>query len=223
MLLSRTFLRSVGVYAALITASVMGVFIWGLADPGRAVTMSFMTLAFAQIFTWGTPEARQHVLHPRHVIANGYALGAALLAAGLQVATMYVEPLSTILGVHRLTLMEWGIVGVASAFRPSWARARSSFDGTSVQAVRRDCVNGPGRSREAITEVRQAHEVGQIFRQPRIDCPALRQHPSPFHGPDAALVRQMWIVRHDGDAVLPGRTRAGDEDVTGLRQVLPRV
>jgi Ca2+-transporting ATPase len=113
-LLSWAFLRSVGAYAVLITLPVIAVFVWGLADPARAMTMSFMTLALAQIFHLGNARSQQPVLHPRRIIANGYALGSVLLALGLQVAAMYVEPLPTILGVHRLTLTEWGIVGLAS-------------------------------------------------------------------------------------------------------------
>jgi Ca2+-transporting ATPase len=114
-LLSKGFLRSVSGYAALIAASVMAVFLWALHDPGRAVTMSFMTLAFAQIFHLGNARSQRHVLHPRQVVANGYALGAALSAAALQVSAMYVEPLSRILSVQRLTPMEWSIVALASA------------------------------------------------------------------------------------------------------------
>jgi Ca2+-transporting ATPase len=114
VLLSRSFLRGVGAYATLITLPVIAVFAWGLADPARAITMSFMTLAFAQIFHLGNARNRQPVLSPRHIVSNRYAFGAVLLATVLQVTTMYVEPLANVLDVQRLTIAEWAIVALAS-------------------------------------------------------------------------------------------------------------
>ncbi|HEV8599349.1 MAG TPA: HAD-IC family P-type ATPase [Gemmatimonadales bacterium] len=99
-LLSAKFLRQVGFWALLIALPTLGAFIWGLDDgkaSQRAVTLSFMTLAFAQTF---------HLANARRRGArNPWALGAVALVALLQVAAVSVSPLARVLGT---TTMDWG-------------------------------------------------------------------------------------------------------------------
>ena len=114
-ILSRPFLLRIFMYGALITASTVGAFMWGLARaPRDATTMAFMTLALAQIAHLGNARSAGPVLHPRGAGANPYALGGATLALGLQVATLYVDPLPRLLRVTPLGLDEWLVVGVCA-------------------------------------------------------------------------------------------------------------
>lgn len=115
-LLSRSFLGSVFAYATLITAVVLAAFLWALQrDPARAVTMTFMTLALAQIFHLGNARSSQAVLALRRLGANRFALGAVALAIALQLVAMYEPRLSRILEVRPLGKSEWILVVALSA------------------------------------------------------------------------------------------------------------
>ena len=59
-ILSRGFLTGIAIYGALITASTLAVFLWALAHaPAQATTMSFMTLALAQILHLGNARSER--------------------------------------------------------------------------------------------------------------------------------------------------------------------
>jgi Ca2+-transporting ATPase len=109
-LLSWRFLQGVLGYGCLITASTMLAFLWALDDPSRRTTMSFMTLALAQIFHLGNARSHEPVLRLARSIANPYALGAAVLSVGLQLAAIYIDPLAALLRVERLTAGDWTVV-----------------------------------------------------------------------------------------------------------------
>ena len=108
-ILSRDFVSRIFVYGVLITASALGAFVWALQySPARATTISFMTLALAQIF---------HLATARNAIglANPYALGAAALSVGLQLIAVYVTPIALVLQVGKPDLHDWlVIVGLAA-------------------------------------------------------------------------------------------------------------
>jgi Ca2+-transporting ATPase len=114
-LLSRAFLASVLVYGSLITASTLAAFVWRLDQPEKATTLSFMTLALAQILHLGTARSSDPVLRPSRALANPYAVGAVFLAVVLQLVAMYVEPLASVLRVVRLSPLEWLVVGGLAA------------------------------------------------------------------------------------------------------------
>lgn len=109
-LLSWSFLGSVLGYGCLITASTMAGFIWALDNPTHTSTVSFMTLALAQILHLGNARSLDPVVHPARIAANPYALGAVVLSIALQLAAMYVEPLAVLLHVEPLGLTEWAMV-----------------------------------------------------------------------------------------------------------------
>ena len=89
---------------------------WGLRqDLGHAQTMAFVTLALAQIWHLGNARSAASVLHPRHVVANRYALAAVVLSVSLQVASIHVRPLATVLDVVPLDAGEWLVVLGVSA------------------------------------------------------------------------------------------------------------
>ena len=110
-ILSKPFLLRILLYGALITASTVGAFVWGLAyAPERATTIAFMTLALAQIAHLGNARSARTVFAAGRAVANPYALGAVALSIGLQVAILYVDPLPRLLRVSPLAGTEWLVV-----------------------------------------------------------------------------------------------------------------
>ena len=115
-IMSRQFLRSVAAYGMLITASVLVAFGLSLRhglEVARAV--AFMTLALAQIFHLGNARSAKAVMTWPHAAANPYALAAVAISIGLQLAAVYVGPLSSILNVSPFGRDQWILVIVASA------------------------------------------------------------------------------------------------------------
>ena len=117
-ILSRRFVRSLAFYASLITLVTLAAFGWGLTE-GRgyphAVTLAFMTLAFAQLFHLGTARSTGPVLAPRRATANRYALGAVAIVVTLQVLAVTVEPLAAVLELTPLGAGDWiGVLGLAA-------------------------------------------------------------------------------------------------------------
>ncbi|MBI2834231.1 MAG: cation-transporting P-type ATPase [Acidobacteria bacterium] len=110
-ILSRRFVQSVLFYGVLITAAAAASFLWALnRDPARATSVSFMTLALAQIFHLGNARSVDPVLHPARAAANRYALGAVAVSLALQLVAMYVGSLARVLDVVRLDFTEWSLV-----------------------------------------------------------------------------------------------------------------
>jgi P-type Ca2+ transporter type 2C len=117
-ILPRALLRAAVMDAALIAGVALAAFLWGLqrsADPARAVTMSFMTLALAQIFHLGNARSGRHVVSPRRALANRWALGAVAISVALQLLAVWLEPLAQLLGVVAPTDSEWLVIVSLSA------------------------------------------------------------------------------------------------------------
>jgi Ca2+-transporting ATPase len=115
-LLSRSFLARIAGYGVLIAAVTLAAFVWGLNyAPVHATTMSFMTLAFGQIFHLGNARSHEPVLGAARALSNPAALGAVALAGGLQLAALLVEPLARTLVVTPLGISEWLVVAGLSA------------------------------------------------------------------------------------------------------------
>jgi Ca2+-transporting ATPase len=112
-LLSRGMLRLTAIYALLIAALTIVALLWGLREwpdePARAVTLSFTTLALAQIFHLGNARSTQHVVSPRRAFANRYALGAVVLTVTLQVLAVAAPSLARVLGTVPLSARGWMI------------------------------------------------------------------------------------------------------------------
>jgi P-type Ca2+ transporter type 2C len=113
-ILSAPFVRRITVYAALITAATLGAFSWALqqtgAEPARAVTVAFMTLALAQILHLGNARGSAHVLGWRRATSNRWALGAIALTVSLQFLAVYFPPLARVLGLVPLAFGEWLVI-----------------------------------------------------------------------------------------------------------------
>jgi Ca2+-transporting ATPase len=118
-LLSPGMLRLAGLYALLIAALTIVALVWGLREwpdePARAVTLSFTTLALAQIFHLGNARSTRHVVSPRRALANRYALGAVVLTVTLQVLAVAAPPLARVLGTVPLSTRGWSIAVVLGA------------------------------------------------------------------------------------------------------------
>jgi len=115
-ILSRALVRQVVLYAALITASTLGAFLWALAvNPAQATTMSFMTLALAQVFHLGNARSDGAVLKPRLAFRNLYAVGALGVTFALQLVAVEVAGLASVLRLTPLGLREWVIVLLLAA------------------------------------------------------------------------------------------------------------
>jgi hypothetical protein len=103
-ILSGPTLRAVAIYGALIAAVTIAAFHLG------GTTCAFMTLALAQILHLVNARSTDPVLAPGRAFRNRAALGAALLAIGLQLLTVFLEPLGRVLRVTPLSGREWTIV-----------------------------------------------------------------------------------------------------------------
>jgi Ca2+-transporting ATPase len=111
-LLSRAFMLRVASHAGMITVATLAAFIAGLnIESDNAVTMCFLTLAFAQILHLGNARSRETVLAPERALANRWAIGAVLLSGALQVLAVTLEPLRELLDIRALPLRDWLIVG----------------------------------------------------------------------------------------------------------------
>lgn len=115
-ILSRRFVQSIAFYSGMITAVTLAAFWWGLdtGETDRAVTLTFMTLALAQLFHLGNARSRGDVLGPGRVVANRAALGAVPLVVSLQVLAVYWPPLAGLLGTTPLSPEDWlGVTALA--------------------------------------------------------------------------------------------------------------
>jgi len=110
-ILSRRFLGEIALYGGLITASTLAAFAWALAyAPAQSVTVSFMTLALAQIFHLGNARSPRAVLTPATALANPYAVGAVVLSLILQVGLVQFDRVAALLRVTPLSAGQWLVV-----------------------------------------------------------------------------------------------------------------
>jgi len=110
-ILSRAFLGRICAHGCLIAACTLAAFVSALAyAPREAVTISFMTIALAQIFHLGNARSADAVVHPPRALANRYAVVAAASSIVLQIAPTHFVWLSALLGLADLRLGDWLIV-----------------------------------------------------------------------------------------------------------------
>ena len=117
-ILSGRAIRATVGYAALIAIVSLAAYVWGNRAGGPALgsTMTFMTLAFAQIFHLGNARSVTPVLRPGAVVRNRFALAAVALAVGVQLLTVTSPTLTRVLRLEPLGGQAWAIVaGLALA------------------------------------------------------------------------------------------------------------
>ena len=109
----------IGAYGLVITAVVLGA-LWvaqtrlGMGD-AEAVTISFLTLAFAQL--WHVFNMRDADSHPisNEITRNPWIWGALVLCALLIVGSLYVGPVAAALNVTQPSIVGWAVIIGASA------------------------------------------------------------------------------------------------------------
>jgi Ca2+-transporting ATPase len=110
----------ISVYGFLITVSVLGVLViamYGLNFAReKAMTVSFLTLAFAQLWhVFNMRDFGSGLLH-NDITSNRYVWGALLLCIGLILVTVYVPGLALVLKVTDPGLTGWSLIIGASLF-----------------------------------------------------------------------------------------------------------
>lgn len=115
-LLSRAFLRAITVHAAMLAAVTLAAFAWALrsGNADTASTVTFMTLALAQLFHLGTARSHEPVLAPARIITNRWALASVALVMTLQVMAVSVPPLRVVLHTVPLTWRDWVVIVLLS-------------------------------------------------------------------------------------------------------------
>jgi Ca2+-transporting ATPase len=105
-------------YAFIITVSVLGSLFIGmeylLLTADKAVTLSFLTLAFAQLWHVFNMRSSDSKFWDNTITTNGYIWGALLLCTGLLFMAVYVPIFSDVLKVTPPTLTGWIVVFVMS-------------------------------------------------------------------------------------------------------------
>lgn len=106
--------RAIAGYGGLITVAVLGAFAlafgWLDMNSTGAVTVSFLTLAFAQL--WHVSNVRERHRSPwrNEVVRNPWVWGALGLCVGLLIASVYVPVLASVLSVVDPGPRGWGLV-----------------------------------------------------------------------------------------------------------------
>ena len=110
--------RDIVVYGLLIAGATLGAFaialqVWQLDDT-QAVTLSFMTLAFARLWHIFNMRSAGSGIFQNEVVRNPYVWSALVICTGILLAAVYVPGLSDALGTTGLSLRAWGLVFGAS-------------------------------------------------------------------------------------------------------------
>ncbi|HEU4647697.1 MAG TPA: cation-translocating P-type ATPase [Gemmatimonadales bacterium] len=126
-------------FAVLIAGVTLSAFLWALrtGPVERAITVSFMTLALAQIFHLGNARSRRPVLAPQLAVSNRYALAAVALAVGLQLLATAIPTLARALHLHPLDRSAWLVIVAAAAIPALVGQAlKLRHDGAGAAADR---------------------------------------------------------------------------------------
>jgi Ca2+-transporting ATPase len=105
---------AIGGYGALITLAVLGAFAlaftWLHGETKEAVTVSFLTLAFARLWHVFNMRDRGSPLVRNDVTRNPFVWGALALCTGLLLAAVYVPGLSLVLEMAQPDPRGWGLI-----------------------------------------------------------------------------------------------------------------
>ncbi len=117
-IIEKTHWHFIFVYGMLITATVLGMFycsmiVWQLPFE-KAVTLSFLTLGFSQVFHVFNLRKEDSNFFLNDVTKNPYVWGAIVLCLLLFVGSVYIPIVQIALDLVPLSVSEWGIVVAAS-------------------------------------------------------------------------------------------------------------
>ena len=105
-------------YGSIITLSVVGCLIFSLfflqVDKNIAITMSFFTIAFAQIFHVFNMRETKSKFFVNEITKNIYIWGAIILCGILMLFTIWIPALTNILKIHKLEYFHWQVVAFFS-------------------------------------------------------------------------------------------------------------
>lgn len=113
-ILARRHWVAIALYGVVIAATLLGVFalcLMGLKmTTQRAVTLSFLTVAFARL--WHVFNMRQYDsgLFRNEVTQNPYIWGALVICTGLLLMGVYVRPIATAMELVHPSLTDWGLI-----------------------------------------------------------------------------------------------------------------
>jgi Ca2+-transporting ATPase len=117
-ILTRDHWISMGGYSLLITVGVLGAFALALTrlgmDNRQAVTVSFLALAFGQLWHVFNMRGRHSGLLDNEIVRNPWIWGALALCTGLLLLAVYLPGLNTLLKVVDPGLTGWATVAAAS-------------------------------------------------------------------------------------------------------------
>ncbi len=112
---------AVGLYGALISFSVLGVFYWAVLQtdmpPEFAVTVAFLTLAFAQLWHVFNMRAKRSTLLTNQVTLNPYVWGALVLCTILIIGAVYTPPVAAVLNLTSPSVDTWVLI-IGVSFTP---------------------------------------------------------------------------------------------------------
>ncbi len=101
-------------YAVVICLCSLAAFGWGLSwwpgDPAHATTLTFATLALAQVFHLGNARSLGPVVTRGRTLANPSAIGALVLVVLLQWLALSWRPLAGVLRTEALDPTDWAVV-----------------------------------------------------------------------------------------------------------------
>ena len=94
-----------GTFGALVLARV-----WLQLDTGATITVTFLTLAFAQLWHVFDMRITKSDLWKNEVTQNPWVWGALLLCSALLLLAIYMPPLAQVLGLNQPDLMMWIVI-----------------------------------------------------------------------------------------------------------------
>lgn len=117
-ILTRQHWLAIGGYGLMITISVLGAFAlaftWLKMGEGQAVTVSFLTLAFAQLWHVFNMRESGSSFISNDITRNPFVWGALALCTGLILAAVYLPALATVLNVVHPGRAGWTLVVIMS-------------------------------------------------------------------------------------------------------------
>ncbi|HEX5760602.1 MAG TPA: cation-transporting P-type ATPase [Thermoanaerobaculia bacterium] len=123
--------RAIAAYALAMAAAVFGALAWSVRGLGlgeeRAVTVAFLTLAFAQLWHVFNMRAPGSALFANEVTRNPYVWGSLVLCAGLLLATVALPPLAAVLHLAAPGAAGWGVAAVMSLLPLALGQAFKEF------------------------------------------------------------------------------------------------
>ena len=99
-----------------LAAFAVGMRWYGKAGAGlaHAVTISFMTLAMAQVFHAFSARSRTRSAFSSGLFANAWLWAATFICVALQLAAIYVPFMQTVLGTVPLSGADWGLIAAGA-------------------------------------------------------------------------------------------------------------